>query len=116
MGPRSPKVLMFDDFLSSSKLTRVQARKLHSFFQYHSVHQQFPDRIAPSVVYQKSGNQVSLRQKSAKDLPAFSGKLCDWLRWKEEAITILGYNNWLRVANHKDLSNDPEFVAINTAL
>ena len=59
---------------------------------------------------------MSSRQKSAKDLPAFFGKLCDWLRWKEEATTILGYNSWLRVANHKGLSNGQDFVAVNTAL
>lgn len=104
-----------DDFLSLPKLTRVQAHKLHNFSQYHSAHQQFPDRIAP-VTYWRGANQVSLRQKSAKDLPAFSGKLCDWFRWKEEATTILGYNSWLRVSNHKGLSYDPEFVAINTSL
>ena len=49
-------------------------------------------------------------------MPKFSGKLVDWLKWKEEAIAVFGHNDWLDVATHGTVSTDPQFLAINKTL
>lgn len=49
-------------------------------------------------------------------MPTFSGKLPDWLIWKEKATTILGHNQWLAFANHGTVTEDPESQAIKNDL
>ena len=80
------------------------------------VHHSYPDKIQPQILYRPNYSKVPLKSKQAKDLPSFSGKLPDWLTWKEKATAILGHNQWLAVANHGTVTKDPELQAINNAL
>ena len=108
--------LAIDDLNSSDMLDRVLSRKLHSFIQHHAIHGEFPKMIIPSVPYVQDPNRIPIKTKYAKDFPKFSGKIEDWIRWKTDAIAILGHNDWLRTANHKTLSTDPQFVNVNNSL
>ena len=105
-----------EDLLESPKISRLQARKVHSLLQHHTVHHEYPDKIQPQISYRPNASKVPLKSKQSKDLPKFSGKLPDWLTWKEHAIAVLGHNQWLVVANHGTVTEDPEFQAINNAL
>ena len=80
------------------------------------VHHSYPEKIQPQIPYRPNSSKVPLKSKQAKDLPIFSEKLPDCLTWKEKATTILGHKQWLTVANHGTVTEDPEFQAINNAL
>ena len=85
--------LTVDDLNSSAKITRVQARKIHALLQHHLVHQEYPNVIPASAPYLPNQNSMPVKAKYAKDLPKFSGKLEDWIRWKEEAIAVMDHND-----------------------
>ena len=108
--------LSVEDLMSSPNITRVQARKLLTFFHHHHQHGEYPRTITPNVHFTPAANSIPVKSKYAKDLPKFSGWLEDWIRWKEESIAVLGHNDWLKVANHGTISTDPQFIAINNSL
>ena len=108
--------MVIEDLIQSPQISRLQARKVHSLLQHHMLHHSYPDKIQPQIPFNSNYNQVPLKSKQAKDLPTFSGKLTDWLVWKAKATAILGHNQWLAVANHGTITEEPEFQAINNAI
>ena len=101
--------MAIEDLIESPKISCLQARKVQSMLQHHTVHHSYPEKIMPKIPYRPNSSKVPLKSKQAKDLPTFSGKLPDWLTWKEKATAILGHNQWLTVANHVTVTEDPEF-------
>ena len=93
--------LTLGDLNAYDMLNIVLSRKIHSFIQHHAVHKEYPKTIVPSVPYLQDPNRIPIKTKYAKDFPKFSGKIKDWLRWKTDAIAVLGHNDWLRTVYQK---------------
>ena len=108
--------MAIEDLIESPKISRLQARKVHTLLQHHMVHHSYPEKIMPQISYQPNTSKVPLQSKQAKDLPVFSGKIPDWLKWKEKATPVPGHNQRLTVATHGTVTEDPESQAINNAL
>ena len=108
--------MAIEDLIESPKISRLQARKVHSLLQHHMVHHSYPEKVQPQIPYRPNSSKVPLKSKQAKDLTSFSGKLPDWLTWKEKATAILAHNQWLTADNHGTVTEDSEFQAVNNAL
>ena len=84
--------MAIEELIESPKMYRLQARKIHSLLQHHMVHHEYPDKIQPQIPYRPNTSKVPLKSKQATDFPKISGKLPDWLTWKEQATSVLGHN------------------------
>ena len=86
--------LTIEDLNSSPNLNRVLSRKIHSFIQHHAVHKEYPGKIVPTTPYLSDpNNRIPIKTKYAKDFPKFSGRIEDWIKWKTDAIAVLGHND-----------------------
>ena len=53
--------MAIEDLIESPKITRVQARKVHSLLQHHMVHHSYPETIMPQIPYRPNASKVPLR-------------------------------------------------------
>ena len=69
--------LAIDDLISSPRINRVQARMIYALLQHHLIHKEYPAKISPNTPFMPNPSGVPIKAKYAKDLPSFSGRLCD---------------------------------------
>ena len=74
--------MAIEDLIESPKISRLQARMIHSLLQHHMVHHEYTDKLQPQTPYRPNNSKVTLTSKQTKYLPKFSGTLPDWLTWK----------------------------------